>query len=104
MRRHAPERYYHTRVKRGVTGMHDTWLILGGQQWEADRVLARETVSLRITGTNGQLPRRALQSTLLDRCEQVSETPFTVRKLLRKLCLCLFSFWSSMLIRHKTGI
>ncbi|MDR8258272.1 type VI secretion system baseplate subunit TssF, partial [Acinetobacter baumannii] len=25
MRRHAPERYYHTRVKRGVTGMHDTW-------------------------------------------------------------------------------
>ncbi|MCP6002493.1 type VI secretion system baseplate subunit TssF, partial [Klebsiella pneumoniae] len=53
MRRHAPERYYHTRVKRGVTGMHDTWLILGGQQWEADRELARETVSLRITGTNG---------------------------------------------------
>ncbi len=45
MRRHAPERYYHTRVKRGVTGMHDTWLILGGQQWEADRELARETVS-----------------------------------------------------------
>ncbi len=26
MRRHAPERYYHTRVKRGVTGMHDTGL------------------------------------------------------------------------------
>ncbi|MEX7298355.1 type VI secretion system baseplate subunit TssF [Klebsiella pneumoniae] len=49
MRRHAPERYYHTRVKRGVTSMHDTWLILGGQQWEADRELARETVSLRIT-------------------------------------------------------
>ena len=72
MRRHAPERYYHTRVKRGVTGMHDTWLILGGQQWEADRELARETVSLRITGTNGQLPRRALQSTLLDRCEAIS--------------------------------
>ena len=81
MRRHAPERYYHTRVKRGVTGMHDTWLILGGQQWEADRELARETVSLRITGTNGQLPRRALQSTLLDRCEPISATPFTVRNL-----------------------
>ncbi|MCD7087262.1 type VI secretion system baseplate subunit TssF [Klebsiella quasipneumoniae] len=81
MRRHAPERYYHTRVKRGVTGMHDTWLILGGQQWEADRALARETVSLRITGTNGQLPRRALQSTLLDRCESISATPLTVRNL-----------------------
>ncbi|EFC54668.1 type VI secretion system baseplate subunit TssF [Enterobacter cancerogenus] len=81
MRRHAPERYFHTRVKRGVNGMHDTWLILGGQQWEADREIVRETVSLRITGTNGQLPRRALQSTLLDRCEQVSETPLTVRNL-----------------------
>ena len=81
MRRHAPERYYHTRVKRGVTGMHDTWLILGGQQWAADRALERETVSLRITGTNGQLPRRALQSTLLDRCESISATPLTVRNL-----------------------
>lgn len=81
LRHHAPEHYYHTRVKRGVTGMHDTWLILGGQQWEADREMARETVSLRITGTNGQLPRRALQSTLLDRCEPVSETPLTVRNL-----------------------
>ncbi|MFH7826710.1 type VI secretion system baseplate subunit TssF [Kluyvera chengduensis] len=79
LRRQAPERYYHTRVKRGVTGMHDTWLILGGQQWETDRQLATETVSLRITGTNGQLPRRALMSTLLDRCEQVFETPVAVR-------------------------
>lgn len=81
MRRYAPERYYHTRVKRGVSGMNDTWLILGGGQWEADREIARETVSLRITGTNGQLPRRALQSTLLDHCEQVSGTPLTVRNL-----------------------
>ncbi|EOW7663697.1 type VI secretion system baseplate subunit TssF, partial [Escherichia coli] len=34
LRHDAPERYYHTRVKRGVTGMYDTWLILGGQRWE----------------------------------------------------------------------
>ncbi|MTH48906.1 type VI secretion system baseplate subunit TssF [Intestinirhabdus alba] len=81
MRRHAPERYYHTRVRRGVTGMHDTWLILGGQKWDAERRLESEAVSLRITGTNGQLPRRALQSTLLDRCEQVTETALTVRNL-----------------------
>ncbi|EOV9631876.1 type VI secretion system baseplate subunit TssF [Cronobacter dublinensis] len=81
MRRHAPERYYHTRVRRGVTGMHDTWLILGGQSWEAERVLEKETVSLRITGTNGQLPRRALQSTLLDGCEQVTQTRLAVRNL-----------------------
>lgn len=81
LRHDAPERYYHTRVKRGVTGMYDTWLILGGQRWEADRMPERETLSLRITGTNGQLPRRALQSTLLDRCEQVLQTPVSVRNL-----------------------
>jgi type VI secretion system protein ImpG len=80
-RRHAPERYYHTRVKRGVTGLHDTWLILGGVQWEADRHLMREAVSLKITGTNGQLPRKALQSTILDRCESVLQTPLKVRNL-----------------------
>ena len=81
MRRHAPPRYYHTRVKRGVSGLHDTWLILGGLHWEEDRTFTRETVSLQITGTNGQLPRRALQSTLLDRCEQVVQTSMTVRNL-----------------------
>ncbi|WP_312831074.1 type VI secretion system baseplate subunit TssF [Pantoea eucrina] len=83
MRRLAPERYFHTRVRRGVTGLHDTWLILGGQQWEKDDLLSRDTLSLRITGTNGQLPRRALQSTLLDRCEQMLQTPVTVRNLTR---------------------
>lgn len=81
MRRQAPPRYYHTRVKRSVTGLYDTWLILGGHQWEDDRLLDREAVSLQITGTNGQLPRRALQSTLLDRCEQVVSTPLSVRNL-----------------------
>jgi type VI secretion system protein ImpG len=83
MRRLAPERYFHTRVRKGVSGLHDTWLILGGQQWEAGQELAKDTLSLRITGTNGQLPRRALQSTLLDRCEQVLQTPVTVRNLCR---------------------
>ena len=83
MRRQAPPRYYHTRVKRGVTGLHDTWLILGGHQWEDERHLERETVSLRITGTNGQLPGRALQSTLLDSCEQMVQTPLSVRNLCR---------------------
>mgnify|MGYP000346817148 FL=1 len=77
---HHP-RYYHTRVKRSVTGLYDTWLILGGHQWEDDRLFEREAVSLQITGTNGQLPRRALQSTLLDRCEQVVSTQLSVRNL-----------------------
>nr|WP_318383998.1 type VI secretion system baseplate subunit TssF [uncultured Enterobacter sp.] len=81
MRRTSPPRYYHTRVRHGVNGLHDTWLILGGHRWEDDRAFERETVSLRITGTNGQLPRRALLSTLLDRCEQVFQTPMVVRNL-----------------------
>ena len=81
MRRESPPRYYHTRVRRGVTGLYDTWLILGGHQWEADKAFERETVSLRITGTNGQLPRRALQSTLLDRCEPLVQTSMSVRNL-----------------------
>ncbi|EIC86606.1 type VI secretion system baseplate subunit TssF [Serratia sp. M24T3] len=80
-RRHAPERYFHTRIKRGVTGMHETWLILGGQQWEADRLFDREALSLRITGTNGQLPHKALQSTLLDSCESGLQTTLRVRNL-----------------------
>ena len=81
LRRESPPRYYHTRVRRGVTGLYDTWLILGGHQWEADKTFERETVSLRITGTNGQLPRRALQSTLLDRCESLVQASMSVRNL-----------------------
>ncbi|MFF7710626.1 type VI secretion system baseplate subunit TssF [Pseudomonas sp. NPDC007930] len=64
----APERYFHTRVKRGAGGLHDTWLVLGGEGLERDRVAGYERVSLALTGTQGQLPRRALQCTLLDRC------------------------------------
>ncbi|KEY58907.1 type VI secretion system baseplate subunit TssF [Serratia sp. DD3] len=81
LRRTAPERYYHTRVKRGVSGLHDTWLILGGQAWEDDRLFERETVSLLLTGTNGQLPRKALQSTLLDRAEQALPVPLKIQNL-----------------------
>ncbi len=81
MRRNAPERYYHTRVRRGVSGLYDTWLILGGDAWERDRLAEYETVSLKVTGTNGQLPRRALQSSLLNRCEQILQTPLAVRNL-----------------------
>src|SRR5690606_18391722 len=41
-RRQAPPRYYHTRLKRSVTGLYDTWLILGGHQWQDDRLFERE--------------------------------------------------------------
>ena len=81
MRRNAPERYYHTRVRRGVTGLYDTWLILGGDAWERERIADRETLSLKVTGTNGQLPGRALQSSILNRCERILQMPLAVRNL-----------------------
>ncbi|OAT54707.1 type VI secretion system baseplate subunit TssF [Providencia heimbachae] len=81
LRRNAPENYYHTRVKRGVTGLHDTWLILGGESRNNGASLESETLSLQLTGTNGQLPRKALQSTLLDRTEQTLQVPLKVRNL-----------------------
>jgi type VI secretion system protein ImpG len=30
LRHEAPERYFHTRVRPGVSGLHETWVILGG--------------------------------------------------------------------------
>ncbi|MGJ3448938.1 type VI secretion system baseplate subunit TssF [Enterobacter sp. PTB] len=79
LRRQAPERYFHTRVKRSVTGLYDTWIILGGEQ----NAPVQDTLSLGITGTNGQLPRQALRSTLLERCEERIKTPVTLRNLCR---------------------
>ncbi|NWA02761.1 type VI secretion system baseplate subunit TssF [Pseudomonas gingeri] len=66
LRDEAPERYFHTRLRRGANGLHDTWLILGGDGFDQDRLNGSESLSLSLTGTNGQLPRKALQSTLLD--------------------------------------
>ncbi|MWN90843.1 type VI secretion system baseplate subunit TssF [Gilliamella sp. Pra-s65] len=62
LRHDAPERYYHTRVRKGASGLHDTWLILGGKIWDKNEVLEEETLSLRVTGTNGMLPRKALRN------------------------------------------
>lgn len=82
MRHDAPERYFHTRVRRGPSGLHDTWLILGGRSFELDQLAERqESLSLRITGTNGQLPRRALESTLLDRVVKAGKVPVHVMNL-----------------------
>lgn len=82
MRHDAPERYFHTRVKRGPSGLHDTWLILGGKSFEAEQLAEqREALSLRITGTNGQLPRKALESTLLNRVVKAGKVPVQVRNL-----------------------
>ncbi|HCM4479630.1 TPA: type VI secretion system baseplate subunit TssF [Salmonella enterica subsp. enterica serovar Java] len=82
MRHDAPERYFHTRVKRGPSGLYDTWLILGGKSFELEQQSqAPESLSIRITGTNGQLPRRSLQSTLLDRVVKAGKVPVRVMNL-----------------------
>ncbi|HEE8948671.1 TPA: type VI secretion system baseplate subunit TssF [Providencia rettgeri] len=88
LRRNAPEHYYHTRVKRGVSGLHDTWLILGGEREQPIATLESETLSLQLTGTNGQLPRKALQSTLLDRTEETLQTQLQVRNLCKPTLPC----------------
>ncbi|MBV7586169.1 type VI secretion system baseplate subunit TssF [Pseudomonas sp. PDM33] len=81
LRDEAPERYFHTRLKRGVNGMHDTWLILGGEGFDRDRLREGESLSLRLTGTNGLLPRKALQSTLLDSVVRAAQVELRVRNL-----------------------
>ena len=82
MRHDAPERYFHTRVRRGASGLYDTWLILGGDAFDSERLADKpESLSMRITGTNGQLPRKALQSTLLDRVVKAGKIPVTVLNL-----------------------
>lgn len=81
LRHDAPEYYYHTRVKRGPSGLHDTWLILGGEAFDNHTVPEDEKLSLSLTGTNGQLPRRALQSTLLDTVMKSTASKIRVRNL-----------------------
>ncbi|MEM5310278.1 type VI secretion system baseplate subunit TssF [Paraburkholderia sp. JHI869] len=61
LRHDMPERYYHTRMKRGPSGRFDTWIVLGGHAWDQANSLPAETLTLSVTGTNGMLPRRALR-------------------------------------------
>lgn len=77
----APERYFHTRLKRGANGLHDTWLILGGEGFDKDLLSVGESLSLQLTGTHGQLPRKALQSTLLNTVAQSNQAGLRVRNL-----------------------
>lgn len=44
-------------------------------------LLKRKSLSLRLTGTNGQLPRKALRSTLLDAAAQSTQAGLQVRNL-----------------------
>ena len=81
LRDETPERYFHVRLKHGANGLHDTWLILGGEGFNDDLVRGDKSLSPSLTGTHGQLPRRALQSTLLDTLAKAATTGLQVRNL-----------------------
>ncbi len=61
LRHDMPERYFHTRMRRGPSGRFDSWIVLGGHAWDQADTLPTEMLSLSVTGTNGMLPRKALR-------------------------------------------
>ncbi|WP_031359996.1 type VI secretion system baseplate subunit TssF [Caballeronia sordidicola] len=67
LRHEMPERYFHTRARRGPSGRFDTWVVLGGHAWESETTLPEETLSLSVTGTNGMLPRKGLREASINR-------------------------------------
>jgi type VI secretion system protein ImpG len=73
LRHEAPERYFHARVRPGVSGLHETWITLGGHAWETMDTLPEESLSLRVTGTNGMLPRKGLHEASI--AELAASTP-----------------------------
>jgi type VI secretion system protein ImpG len=81
LRHEAPERYFHTRVRQGVSGLHDTWIILGGHAWESMDDLPAENLSLRVTGTNGMLPRKGLREANINELGESTPNVAAVRNL-----------------------
>lgn len=81
LRHDAPERYYHTRVRKAPSGLHETWLILGGKIWNKDDHLEPETLSLQVTGTNGMLPHKALRNTRINKMSRVHANVKCVKNL-----------------------
>ena len=67
LRHDMPERYFHTRVRRGPSGRFDTWVVLGGHAWELQQAVLGETLSLSVVGTNGMLPRKGLRAAAISR-------------------------------------
>lgn len=97
LRHETPERYFHTRARRGPSGRIDTWLVLGGRRWEssqaqaqtrhpedqafASAALPRETLSLTVTGTHGMLPRKALRDQSIARMRSGFANVASIRNL-----------------------
>ncbi|WP_047607528.1 type VI secretion system baseplate subunit TssF [Rahnella aquatilis] len=88
LRRERPARYFHTRVQRGPSGRTETRLILGGEAFERERQLPDETLALSLIGTNGCLPRKTLQSILLDQLAGTVQAPVRVRNLCQPSMPC----------------
>ena len=81
LRHDAPERYYHTHVRKGASGLHETWLVLGGKIWDKGQSLETETLSLRVTGTNGMLPRKTLSNARIQSLSSSQNSISSVRNL-----------------------
>lgn len=88
LRDSRPARYYHTRIKRGPSGRAETTLTLGGDLFEQERQHAEAPLALSLTGTNGVLPRKILQSVLLDTLDSTTQTPVRVRNLSTPTMAC----------------
>ncbi|MGV3344954.1 type VI secretion system baseplate subunit TssF [Enterobacteriaceae bacterium LUAb1] len=81
LRDNRPARYYHTRIKRGPSGRMETTLTLGGEMFEQERQQAETPLALSLIGTNGMLPRKILQSVLLNTLDTTTQTPVRVQNL-----------------------
>lgn len=88
LRHEAPERYYHTRIRQGANGIYATWLVLGGHAWQEQQSLFEETLSLKVTGTNGMLPRKALRQAQLMELAQPQAAILSVRNLVAPSLPC----------------
>lgn len=87
-REQRPSRYYHTRIKRGVSGRTETILTLGGDDFERDRQNPEEPLALSLTGTNGMLSRKTLQSVLLDTLDCTPQVTVRVQNLSQPTMAC----------------
>ncbi|MCG5075969.1 type VI secretion system baseplate subunit TssF [Paraburkholderia tagetis] len=81
LRHEAPERYFHARVRPGVSGLHETWVVFGGHAWETMETLPEESLSLRVTGTNGMLPRKGLREASISELAESTASVAGVRNL-----------------------
>jgi len=61
--------------------LYVTSLILGGHAWSSMRDLPEETLSLRVTGTNGMLPRKSLREAGIDQVVGNAPNVASVRQL-----------------------